>query len=38
MDEVVKPDERKSEVLDRLINQEALWVAAKFKEMGVEPN
>lgn len=37
MDDVVKPEEKKSEVLDRLINQEAAWVAAKFKELGVEP-
>ncbi|QLF83328.1 hypothetical protein SEA_NICEHOUSE_84 [Rhodococcus phage NiceHouse] len=38
MDEAVKPEERKSEVLDRLINQEAAWITAKFKELGVEPS
>lgn len=38
MDDVVKPNERKSEVLDRLVNQEAAWIKAKFAELGVEPN
>ena len=33
MDDVVKPGEKKSEVLNRLIEQEATWVADKFKEL-----
>lgn len=33
MDDVVKPGEKKSEVLNRLIEQEATWITEKFKEV-----